>query len=194
MGGLGAVQFSGAVCVFRAKRPDRVKLVFWDGTGVVLGSKPLEDGEFRWPKIEGGALRLAAAQLQAVFEGLNWRRVHEPQRAGHRPPRDKRARKHLTSIIESASWPRSPRDSETLQAMLIAWEAETERLRQIIKELQRHRFGRRAETLAEDQLLLGLEEAEQVEAAGFATSEETAPAEKVAQARQHRICRGSKRC
>jgi hypothetical protein len=31
-----------------------------------------------------------------------------------------------------------------------------ERLRQIIKELQRHRFGRRAETLPEDQMLLGL--------------------------------------
>lgn len=43
-----------------------------------------------------------------------------------------------------------PRDPETLQAMLIAREAEIERLRQIIKELQRHRFGRRAETLPED--------------------------------------------
>ena len=64
--------------------------------------------------------------------------------------------------------PELPRDPETLQAMLIAREAEIERLRQIIKELQRHRFGRRAETLPEDQLLLGLEEAEQVEAAGFA--------------------------
>lgn len=71
-----------------------------------------------------------------------------------------------------------PRDPETLQAMLIAREAEIERLRQIIKELQRHRFGRRAETLPEDQLLLALEEAEQAEAAGFAASEEKTPAEK----------------
>ena len=45
--------------------------------------------------------------------------------------------------------------------------AENERLRQIIKELQRHRFGRRAESLPVDQLLLGLEEAEQIEAEGF---------------------------
>lgn len=73
--------FSGVIYVFRAKRADRVKLVFWDGTGVVLVSKRLEDGEFRWPKIEDGALRLTAAQLQALFEGLDWRRVHEPQRA-----------------------------------------------------------------------------------------------------------------
>ena len=77
---MGADPFSGTVYVFRAKRPDRVKLVFWDGTGVVLVAKRLEDGEFRWPKIEDGTLRLTAAQLQALFEGLDWRRVHEPQR------------------------------------------------------------------------------------------------------------------
>ena len=33
---MGADPFSGAVYVFRAKRPDRVKLVYWDGTGVCL--------------------------------------------------------------------------------------------------------------------------------------------------------------
>lgn len=65
-----------------------------------------------------------------------------------------------------------PRDPETLQALLIARDTEIERLRQIIKELLRHRFGRRAETLPEDQLLLALEKAEQVEAAGFAASED----------------------
>ena len=41
--------FSGAVYVFRAKRADRVKLIFWDGTGVCLFAKRLEDGKFRWP-------------------------------------------------------------------------------------------------------------------------------------------------
>jgi transposase len=52
--------------------------------------------------------------------------------------------------------------------MLIAERVQNERLRQIIKELQRHRFGRRAETLPEDQMLLGLEEVEQVAASGEA--------------------------
>ena len=76
--------------------------------------------------------------------------------------------------------------------MLLAERAENERLRQIIKELQRHRFGRRAETLPEDQLLLGLEEAEQVEAAGEAESEEqAAPAERQARAAKRRANRGS---
>ena len=70
-----------------------------------------------------------------------------------------------------------PRDPETLQAMMVARDAEVERLPQVTKELQRHRFGRRAEALPEDQLLLALEEAEHVEAVGWATCEEHAPAE-----------------
>lgn len=70
--------FSGAVYVFRAKRADRVKLIFWDGSGMVLVAKRLEDGEFRWPRIQDGVMRLSAAQFQALMEGLDWRRVHEP--------------------------------------------------------------------------------------------------------------------
>ena len=69
--------FSGTVYVFRAKRADRVKLIYWDGTGLCLFAKRLEDGIFRWPKIEDGAMRLSAAQLSALLEGLDWRRVHE---------------------------------------------------------------------------------------------------------------------
>lgn len=69
--------FSGAVYVFRAKRADRIKLVFWDGTGLCLFAKRLEDGIFRWPRIEDGVMRLSAAQLSALLEGLDWRRVHE---------------------------------------------------------------------------------------------------------------------
>lgn len=53
-----------------------------------------------------------------------------------------------------------PDDPEMLKAMLLAERCESERLRQIVKELQRHLFGRRAETLAEDQMLLGLEDVE----------------------------------
>ena len=68
--------FSGTVYVFRAKRADRIKLIFWDGTGVCLMAKRLEDGEFRWPRAQDGVLRLTAAQLSALLEGLDWRRVH----------------------------------------------------------------------------------------------------------------------
>ncbi|MBO0717724.1 MAG: IS66 family insertion sequence element accessory protein TnpB [Rhizobiales bacterium] len=69
--------FSGAVYVFRAKRADRIKLVFWDGTGLCLFAKRLEEGGFRWPKIEDGVLRLSSGQLSALLEGLDWRLVHE---------------------------------------------------------------------------------------------------------------------
>ena len=77
-----------------------------------------------------------------------------------------------------------PDDPGLLKAMVLAERAESERLRQIIRELQRHRFGRRAESLPEDQLLLGLEEAEQVEAASLAEAEETTPAERAPAARR----------
>jgi transposase len=73
---LEADPFSGAVYVFRAKRADRIKLIFWDGTGVCLFAKRLEDGKFRWPSIKDGVIRLSAAQLSALLEGLDWRRVH----------------------------------------------------------------------------------------------------------------------
>lgn len=78
---LGADPFGGTVFVFRARRADRIKLIFWDGTGMCLYAKRLEEGEFRWPRIENGVMRLTAAQLSALLEGLDWRRVHEPRRS-----------------------------------------------------------------------------------------------------------------
>jgi len=84
-----------------------------------------------------------------------------------------------------------PDDTDMLKAMLLAERAESERLRQIIKELQRYRFGRRAESLPEEQLQLGLEEAEQVEAAGQAESEKNTPAECKTRAARRRANRGA---
>ena len=69
--------FSGAIYVFRTRRADRIKMIFWDGTGVCLFAKRLEDRAFRWPVIEDGVIRLTAAQLSALLEGLDWRRVHD---------------------------------------------------------------------------------------------------------------------
>jgi transposase len=84
-----------------------------------------------------------------------------------------------------------PNDPDQLKAMLLAERAESDRLRQIIKELQRHRFGRRAESLPEDQLQLALEETEQVDAAGQAETEEKIPAERKVRAAQRRVNRGA---
>ena len=84
-----------------------------------------------------------------------------------------------------------PDDPGTLKAMLLAERARAARLEQIIKELQRLRFGRRAETLPEDQLLLGLEEVEQTAASTEAENEASAPAERASHAAKRRINRGS---
>jgi transposase len=76
---LKADPFCGTIYCFRSKRADRVKLVFWDGTGLCLFSKRLEEGKFRWPRIADGAMRLSAAQLSALVEGLDWSRLHAPR-------------------------------------------------------------------------------------------------------------------
>jgi transposase len=84
-----------------------------------------------------------------------------------------------------------PDDSQTLKAMLLSERVQNERLRQIIKELQRHRFGRRAETLPEDQMLLGLEDVEQTAAIDAAIADQSAPTERAARAEKRRNNRGS---
>jgi transposase len=85
-----------------------------------------------------------------------------------------------------------PDDAGTLKAMLIAERVQNERLRQIIKELQRHRFGRRAETLPEDQMLLGLEDIEQVAASDDeAKVDATNAAERAQRSAKRRMNRGS---
>ena len=68
--------FSGVIYVFRAKRADRLKLVFWDGTGLVLVSKRLDEDRFRWPNVDDGVMRPSPAQFTALLEGLDWKRVH----------------------------------------------------------------------------------------------------------------------
>jgi transposase len=67
--------FSGTAFIFRAKRADRVKILIWDGSGLILIYKRLEENKFRWPRIEDGMMRLSPAQLSALFEGLDWTKV-----------------------------------------------------------------------------------------------------------------------
>jgi transposase len=84
-----------------------------------------------------------------------------------------------------------PDDPSTLKAMLIAERARARRLEEIIKAMQRHRFGRRAETLSEDQLLLGLEDVEQTVSANEAADESTVPAKRADVAAKRRANRGA---
>ena len=69
--------FSGHVFVFRGRRGDRIKVLWWSGDGLCLFAKRLEHGRFVWPAADGGAVHLSAAQLAMLLEGIDWRR---PQR------------------------------------------------------------------------------------------------------------------
>lgn len=73
---LGEDPFSGTIFVFRCKRADRVKILAWDGSGLVLFWKRLEHGAFRWPPISNGMMRLSASQLAALVDGMDWSRLY----------------------------------------------------------------------------------------------------------------------
>jgi len=66
--------FSGHVFVFRGKRGDLVKLLWWSGDGMNLYLKRLERGRFIWPQATSGAVHLSSAQLSMLLEGIDWRR------------------------------------------------------------------------------------------------------------------------
>jgi transposase len=66
---------SGVTVIFRSKRGDRLKILVWDGTGMVMIYKVLEQGSFAWPRVQDGTMRVSRAQFEALFEGLDWRRV-----------------------------------------------------------------------------------------------------------------------
>jgi transposase len=65
--------FSGHVFVFRGRRGDRIKLLWWSGDGLCLLAKRLEQGRFIWPALEQGAIHLSSAQLSMLLEGIDWR-------------------------------------------------------------------------------------------------------------------------
>lgn len=67
--------FTGTVFLFRAKRSDRLKILFWDRTGLVMAYKRLEESSFTWPAVRDGVMTLNRAQSEALFAGLEWRKV-----------------------------------------------------------------------------------------------------------------------
>ena len=71
---LGTDPFGGHVFVFRGRRGDLVKLLWWDGDGLCLFAKRLERGRFIWPQATEGSVHLSTAQLSMLLEGIDWRR------------------------------------------------------------------------------------------------------------------------
>jgi len=76
---LGFTPQSGVMVVFRSKRGDRIKILFWDGSGLVMTYKRLEEAKFCWPKVSDGVMRLSRVQFEALFAGLDWRRIRAPR-------------------------------------------------------------------------------------------------------------------
>jgi transposase len=66
--------FSGHVFVFRGRRGDKLKLLWWSGDGLCLFAKRLERGRFVWPQADSGVVHLTTAQLSMLLEGIDWRR------------------------------------------------------------------------------------------------------------------------
>ncbi|OWJ74894.1 hypothetical protein CDV52_20680 [Haematobacter missouriensis] len=58
-----------------SRSADRLKILFWDGSGLVMAYKRLEADSFTWPAIRDGAMTLSRTQFEALFAGLDWRRV-----------------------------------------------------------------------------------------------------------------------
>jgi transposase len=77
--------FSGHVFVFRGRRGDLIKVLWWSGDGLCLFAKRLERGRFVWPRTREGVAHLTAAQLSMLLEGIDWRhpaRTWRPELAG----------------------------------------------------------------------------------------------------------------
>lgn len=72
---LAADPFSGAIFIFRSKRADYLKILYWDGSGLCLFAKRLEHGRFVWPPIVDGGMVLTPAQLALLLEAMDWRRT-----------------------------------------------------------------------------------------------------------------------
>lgn len=80
--------FSGHLFVFRGRRGDLLKIVWWDGQGACLFSKRLERGRFVWPAAKDGKINVTPAQLSMLLEGIDWRlpqKTWTPLTAGNLP-------------------------------------------------------------------------------------------------------------
>ncbi len=80
-GALARNPLCGHLFVFRGRRGDLLKILWWDGTGLCLLAKRLERGRFIWPQAQNGTVSLSSAQLSMLLEGIDWRhplRTAEP--------------------------------------------------------------------------------------------------------------------
>ena len=77
---------AGVAYIFRSKRKDRLKILWFDGTGIWLMTKRAEAAEgFAWPPAVDGSFSITAVQMAALTSGMDWRRHRAPRRVN--PPK-----------------------------------------------------------------------------------------------------------
>ena len=74
--------FNGSLYIFRGRRGDKIKVLWYSHDGLCLFYKRLSDGRFVWPQVTGGTVAMSAAQLAMLLEGIDWRR---PKRTAPSP-------------------------------------------------------------------------------------------------------------
>ncbi len=67
--------YCGDIFVFRAKRCDRLRCIYWDGSGMILSTEWLESGKFIFPPVKDGALHMSPEEFSLLVAGLDWTRV-----------------------------------------------------------------------------------------------------------------------
>lgn len=85
----GQDPLSGQIFLFRSRGGDRLKILWWDRDGYCLWYKRLEEGRFKWPKVQAGSasVRLRPSELAMLLEGIDLssvkrlKRYHRPQEA-----------------------------------------------------------------------------------------------------------------
>jgi len=83
---LGDNPFSGQIFIFRGRRGDRIKVLWYEREGLCLFYKRLNEGRFIWPQASNGAVLITVAQLSMLLEGIDWRR---PRRTSPNDPDQK---------------------------------------------------------------------------------------------------------
>lgn len=71
--GLQADPLSGHLYCFRNKRGDKLKILYFDRTGLAIWYKRLEMGRFHWPPSDAACVELNAGEIAFLLEGVDWK-------------------------------------------------------------------------------------------------------------------------
>jgi transposase len=77
---LGQDPLSGHLFVFRNRRGDRLKILYWDRDGLAIWAKRLERGSFNFPAPSGDRVEVTPAEMAAILEGIDLKHARRQRR------------------------------------------------------------------------------------------------------------------